>query len=335
MSGPSNETVAATGSPGQWAAPTRDVLLAVALLAVGLGFLLFASGYVLLQATQVLLSAVAILGLNLLAGYNGQISLGHGAFLAIGGYAAAVLMAKFGVPYWLAVPLAGLASFGIGFLIGFPALRLDLLYLALATFSLAVAVPQLMKNRLVEHWTGGAQGLSIDKPPPWTWLGLDSDQTIYAFALLVAAISFWLVRGLLRGRMGRAIEAIREHPVAAETMGIDTALVKSTTFGLSAMLTGLGGALGAVTTQFISPDSYNFFVSITLLVGSVVGGFRSIYGALCGAAFIVLMPNYAERVSQAAPWAIYGCFLIVVIWVMPDGIAGLVRSAGRKLGAWR
>lgn len=313
----------------------QHTVLALALLSLGVVVLFTASGYVLLQATQILLYAIAILGLNVLAGYNGQISLGHGAFLAIGGYATAVLMAKLGVPYWLAIPAAGMLSFCVGFLIGFPALRLDLLYLALATFSLAVAVPQLMKNKLVEGWTGGAQGLGIDKPAAWSAVGFNTDQTIYCFALLTAIACFWLVLGLLKGRIGRAIEAIREHPVAAETMGIDIAMYKSTTFGISAMLTGIAGGLGAITTQFISPDSYNFFVSITLLVGGVIGGFHSVYGALCGAVFVVLMPNYAERISQGAPWAIYGCFLILFMFLMPHGIAGLLTRAGGKLGIWR
>jgi len=318
------------------AAPARGGSAALALPALlilaGAAATFLFSGYQLLLAANIVAYAIAILGLNLLAGYNGQISLGHGAFLAIGGYATAILMSRFGVPYWLAVPLCGLVTMVVGFLVAIPALRLEMLYLALATFALAVAVPQLAKNKLVSGWTGGVDGLSLPRIRPWSALGLDVDQTVYVYTLLVAIVAFALVVNLLRGRVGRALEAIRDHPVAAETMAIDVRFFKTAAFGVSAFLTGTAGGLGAIATAFVSPDSYAFFLSITLMVGAVVGGFRSVYGALFGGAFIVLMPNYAERLSQGAPWAIYGACTILVMLVMPSGLAGLVRAA---IDRWR
>ena len=192
-------------------------------------------------------------------------------------------------------------------------------------------MPQLAKNRFVSPWTGGAQGLQVAKPAAWSTLGLDVDQTIYLYALLMAVIAFVAVSNLLRGRVGRAIEAIQDQPIAADTMAIDTRFYKTAPFGVSSFLTGIAGGIGAVLTGFVSPESYAFFLSITLLVGAVIGGFRSIYGAVFGGAFIVLMPNYAESLSQAAPWAIYGAFTILLMLVMPEGFAGLLRAIQRRL----
>lgn len=306
---------------------SSPVIAGLVLGVAGIAVMYLASGYLLLQCTQVLVFTIAILGLNILSGYNGQISLGHGAFFAIGGYATAVLIAKLAVPFWAAVPVAGLASLFVGLLIGLPALRLEMLYLALATFSLAIAVPQLLKNKFVEGWTGGVLGLQIPKVQPWTAIGLNRDQTIYLYALIVALLVFVMTVGLLRGRVGRALEAIRDHPLAAETMGVDVSRYKTAAFGVSALFTGIAGGIGAVVTSFVAPDSYSFFLSITLLVGAVIGGLKSVFGALFGAVFVVLMPNYAEQISQAAPWAIYGLFLIAFMYFMPNGVMGVLHAA--------
>jgi branched-chain amino acid transport system permease protein len=290
------------------------------------------SSYHLFQLTEVLFTAIALLGLNMLTGFNGQISLGHGAFYAIGAYTTAVLMHTSGVPYWATIPVAGLLCLCVGFLFGLPALRLEGLYLALATFALAVAMPQLLKFKYFDHWTGGVQGIIIDKPDPPTGLPIDSDQWLYFFCLAVTVPMFVIGWNLLRGRTGRAMVAIREHPIAASTMGIDTALYKSATFGVSAMYTGVAGALGAVVTQFVAPDSFPVFLSINFLVGLVVGGIRSIPGAFAGAVFIVLVPNIADQISKAAPGAINGIFLIGFMYLMPLGIAGFIRLLWGRLG---
>ena len=307
---------------------------------IGLGLLLVlacvlpfvVSNYRVFQFTLALVYAIALLGLNMLTGYNGQISLGHGAFYAIGAYVAAILMDKFGVPYWLTVPVAGVVCLGVGFLFGLPALRLEGVYLALATFALGVAMPQLLKYKGFEHWTGGAQGIVIVKPEPPEWSRLTQDQWLY-FVVLVCLVALFVVGwNILRGRMGRAMVAIRDQPIAAQAMGVNTAMVKSLTFGVSAMYTGIAGALGAIVIQFVAPDSFDIFLSITMVVGIVIGGLASMSGAIYGALFIQFVPNIADQISKAAPWAIYGIFLIVFMYVMPTGVAGFVRIV---VGRWR
>ena len=290
------------------------------LLACALPFSI--SNYQVFQATLVIIQAIALLGLNLLTGYNGQVSLGHGAFSAIGAYTAAILMDRLAVPYWLTVPAAGLVCFGAGFLFGLPALRLEGTYLALATFALGVSMPQILKYKLVEHWTGGVQGIILAKPDaPWG-LPLAPDQWLYFFCLAVMLVLFACAWNFVRGHAGRAIVAIREQPIAASAVGIDVPMYKSLTFGVSAMYTGIAGALGAIAVQFVSPDSFSVFLSISLLVGIVVGGLSSISGAIYGAMFIHFVPKLAGDVSKAAPGAIFGLVLIASVYLMPTGIAG-------------
>ncbi|HEV8310694.1 MAG TPA: branched-chain amino acid ABC transporter permease [Methylomirabilota bacterium] len=302
-------------------------LVAVLALAAVLPFLL--SGFRLFQFTQVFVYAMALLGLNILTGYNGQISLGHGAFYALGAYTTAIMIDRWGVPYGWTIPVAGLVCLVVGFLFGIPALRLEGLYLALATFALALAVPQILKY--FEHWTGGSQGIVLSKPGAPFGLPLTADQWLYLLTLAVLVVLFVLARNLLRGRTGRAIVAIRDHAIAAEAMGINNALYKSLVFGVSAAYTGVAGALSALTIAFVAPDAFNVFLSITFLVGIVIGGLASISGAIFGGLFIQFVPNWAQDISKAAPWAIYGLFLIVFMYVMPRGIAGSLRLLGARL----
>ncbi len=308
----------------------------VVVLAVACAVPFMVSEYRTFQFTLVLISSIALLGLNILTGYNGQISLGHGAFYAIGAYCAAILMDKYGVPYWATIPVAGAVCLAAGFLFGLPALRLEGLYLALATFALGVSLPQLLKYRHLEEWTGGVQGITITKPDAPAFLSelglaLDQDQWLYFFTLAVAAVMFVLGWNLLRGRIGRAMVAIRDNHIAAETMGVNNSMIKSLTFGISAMYTGVAGALGAIAVQFVAPDSFNIFLSITLLIGIVVGGLASISGALYGALFIQFVPNIADEISKAAPWAIFGLFLLAFVYVMPAGVAGAIRIGMARL----
>jgi len=303
----------------------KNILLLAALLAVACVLPFVLSNYRIFQMALVLVYAIALLGLNILTGYNGQISLGHGAFYAIGAYCAAMLMDHAGFPYWATVPIAGAVCLVAGFLFGLPALRLEGLYLALATFALGVSMPQLLKYHHLEKWTGGVQGIVIPKPDAPFGLPLNQDQWLYFFILAVTIVMFVLAYNLLHGRVGRALIAIRDHHTAAEVMGINTALYKSLAFGVSAMYTGVAGALGAIAVQFVAPDSFNVFLSITFLVGVVVGGLASLPGALYGALFIQFVPNIADEISKAAPWAIFGIFLIAFVYVMPSGVAGAVR----------
>ena len=302
------------------------VVIAAVAIACALPFLL--SNFRLFQFTQVYIYAIALLGLNMLTGYNGQISLGHGAFYALGAYAAAIMMDQWQIHYLWTIPAAAGVCFVAGFLFGLPALRLEGLYLALATFSLALATPQILKY--FEHWTGGSQGIVLTKPAAPAGLPLNADQWLYFVAPAVLLAAFWLAANLLRGRVGRAIVALRDNHIAALAMGVNGALYKSLTFGVSAAYTGVAGALSAVAIAYVAPDSFNVFLSITLLIGIVVGGLGSISGAIYGALFIQFVPNWAQDISKAAPWAIFGVFLILFMYFMPYGIAGAIRRIAAR-----
>jgi branched-chain amino acid transport system permease protein len=189
----------------------------------------------------------------------------------------------------------------------------------------------LLKYKHLEHWTGGVQGIVIIKPEAPFGLPLNPDRWLYFFTLTITVLMFVLGWNLLRGRVGRALVAIRDQPIAASAMGIDTSLYKSIAFGISAMYTGVAGALGAIAVQFVAPDSFSIFLSLSLLVGMVVGGLASISGAVFGALFIQFIPNVADQISKAAPWAIYGLFLIAFMFLMPAGISGAVRIVWARI----
>jgi len=303
-------------------ATVRTVGLAL-VLAVACALPFTMSGFRVFQFTQVLIYAIAILGLNMLTGFNGQISLGHGAFYGIGAYTTAIMIDRWNIGYGWTIPAAAAVCLVVGFLFGRPALRLEGLYLALATFALALAVPQILKY--FEHWTGGSQGIVLSKPKaPWG-LPLNEDQWLYFVTLGVLVVLFVLASNLLHGRTGRAIMAIRDNHIAAETMGVNSALYKSVVFGVSAAYTGVAGALSGIAIAFVAPDSFDIFLSFTLLTGVVIGGLATISGAIFGALFVQFVPNWAQDISKAAPWAIFGIFLIVFMYVMPHGIAGFLR----------
>jgi branched-chain amino acid transport system permease protein len=293
---------------------------------------LFLANFTIFQLTMMLIYAIAILGLNLLTGINGQFSLGHGAFYAIGAYTAAILMENFGLAYGWTLPAAGLICFVSGFLFGLPALRLEGIYLALATFGLAVAMPQFLKLSVLEPWTGGVQGIVITKPDAPFGLPLSQDQWLYYFTLVVALLLYWFAANLVASRSGRALMAIRDNPLAARAMGVNNALYKSLAFGISAAFTGIAGALGAIVVQFVAPDSFTFALSVALFVGLVVGGVGWLPGALVGGAFIVFIPNVAELFNKALAGAVYGVILILLIYLMPTGAGGLVRKVADLVG---
>jgi branched-chain amino acid transport system permease protein len=289
------------------------------------------SSYQLLLVNQVVVYAIALLGLNILTGYNGQFSLGHGAFYAIGAYTTAILLDKTGIPYWATIPIAGLLCLVVGFLFGLPALRLEGHYLALVTLALAISTPQLLKFKDFDFLTGGVQGIVITAPDTPYGLPLRDDQWFYFFCLMWTVPLFVIGWNLLRGRTGRALVAIRDHPMAAATMGIDLAFYKSMTFGVSAMYTGIAGALGAILAQFVAPDSFDVFLSIRFLVGSIFGGVNSMIGTFFGGMFVEFVPNIAEQISKSAPQAVYGLVLVVCMYLMPAGVAGVLRVLGHRL----
>ena len=318
------------------------LVIVLALLPVLGGRTGLISNYGFLQLSLMIVYAIAVLGLILLTGFNGQISLGHGAFFAVGAYVAAILIDQANWPYWATLPLAAVICFVVGYLFGLPALRLEGHYLALATFALAVAVPQILKYRHFEWFTNGVQGINIFKPDPPFGLPLSADQWMYLVVLAVAVVMFWIARNLLDSRTGRALRAIRDHTMAASTMGINVAHYKTVVFGISALYTGVAGALHAIIFEFVAPDSFRFELSIAILVGAVVGGIASLPGAVIGGVFVQVIEKYADALTKKLtaavnlpldlePWTIYGIALIVLMYTMPMGIAGGLALLWRRL----
>jgi branched-chain amino acid transport system permease protein len=281
------------------------------------------------QFTLVLAYAVAVLGLNLLVGYGGLISLGHGAFFALGAYTTAILIEKVGVPHLATVPMAAVVCFAAGLVLGLPALRIRGLYLALVTLAVAIAVPQLIKR--FDDLTGGTQGLNVDQPSAPGWLGLADDQFLYFLTLILAIPMFVLAANLVRGRTGRALVAMRESEVAAKAMGVDLARLKTTAFAVSAMYAGVAGALYVFSIAFVAPESFTLTISFAFLAAVVVGGLATIGGAIFGALFIEFVPVYASDVSEALAGVIYGSVLIGFMYAMRGGVMGLLRGVGRLL----
>ncbi|NRQ33273.1 branched-chain amino acid ABC transporter permease [Nonomuraea sp. NN258] len=280
------------------------------------------------QLTMVLVYAVALLGLNLLVGHAGQISLGHGAFFAAGAYTAAVTMERWALPYPLTLPIAAAVAFLLGLALGVPAMRLRGLYLALVTLAIAIFLVPLLKR--FEDVTGGSMGLTLAKPAPPAWSGLAEDQWLYFLALAVALAAFALARGLLRSRVGRALHAIRDDEIAAEVMGVRPAWYKTLAFAWSAMFAGAAGCLYTWVIGFVSPDSFPATLSITLLAGLVVGGLGALAGPVLGALFVMFVPSISQDVNDAAPGVIFGLLIIVVMYVAPTGLAGLIQTIFRR-----
>jgi branched-chain amino acid transport system permease protein len=315
-------------------------MASLVILALLIATPLFVKNFIIFQMTMWLIYAIAVLALNILTGASGQFSLGQSAFYALGAYTSAILMEHGNVNYVLTLPVAGVICFAAGFLFGLPALRLSGVYLALATFALATAMPQLLKLGVFEHWTGGVQGLVVTKPDApeiLASLGLkvSQDMWLYYFTLVVAMMIYVFAVNLLKSRSGRAMMAIRDNEIAASAMGVDVSLYKTLAFGVSAGITGVAGGLGAIAVQFVAPDSYTIQLAIALFLGMVVGGVGWLPGSLAGAAFIVFVPNMAESVSKGLSGAVFGVILIVIIFVVPHGARQLAYGAQSLIGRLR
>jgi branched-chain amino acid transport system permease protein len=284
------------------------------------------SGYRSFQLVYVGIFFIALIGLNVLTGHNGQISLGHGAWVAIGAYTTAIVVTHTGVHALWTIPLAGLVAGVAGYLFGFPALRLEGVYLALATFAVAIALPSLAKR--FPGLTGGGTGIGLDQPKAPFGLPLSPTHWLYALTWSIAAVLFaasWL---LLHGSFGQTLRAVRDSEVAAASIGIDAAAYKRLAFGLSAFYGGIAGGLMAIAIAYVNPDTFPATLSILLLTGAVVGGLGSIVGPLLGALFVEFVPLYAQDISRDAPSVVYGLILILVMFVAPAGATELVRRAG-------
>jgi branched-chain amino acid transport system permease protein len=319
-------------------AAVRAVLLAAA---VGLLVLLpfVVSNYHTYQLAQVAIYAIAVIGVNIVTGYTGQISLGHGAFMLIGGYTTSSLIVHASFPYGVAIPISGVIAGIAGFLFGFPALRLAGVYLALATLAIATALPGV-----AEHFsglTGGSIGLRLASPtPPFGW-NVSGNVWIYILSWSVTAVMFALSWLILRGRFGRALRAIRDRHAAAVSSGVNLALYKTLAFGVSAAFAGISGSLLVLSLGYINPSVFPLILSILLLTGAVVGGLGTLPGPVFGGLLIVYLwvtPFYAnlKHVPTDAAPVIYGVLTILVVFIVPNGIVGtLPRLVGviRRRGA--
>ncbi|MGE5586087.1 MAG: branched-chain amino acid ABC transporter permease [Bacillota bacterium] len=306
--------VSAVSSPGGRLASGGIVLVLLPLVTVALD-----RAYVVYLYDLVMVYVIVALGLNILTGFTGQISIGHAGFMAIGAYASAILTGRLGLPFVMAMPLAALLTAAIGFCLGIPALRLHGHYLAIATLGFGVAVSQL--SAVWEGFTGGYQGMKV---PVASILGLgfNSDLRYYYLALAVTWLMLAAARNILRTRPGRALMAVRDSEVAAQAMGVNLAKYKTASFAASAFYAGVAGSLYAHLVKFISPFDFNLGVSLTLLASIVVGGLGSVTGSVLGAVFMTLLPHVFSRVKNL-PLVLTGVSLIVVVLFLPHGLVSL------------
>jgi branched-chain amino acid transport system permease protein len=310
----------------------RTLAAFVVLTVVVLVLPAFVSDFRAQQLAYVGIYLVALIGLNVLTGYTGQISLGHGAFMAIGGYTTALLMTDHGVKDIATIPLAIVVAGAAGLLFGFPAARLSGLYLALATFAIAVAIPSVIKR--FEGFTGGGSGVNLFGTPeltasitPVEVLGfeLNFNNWLYYLSWTIALVGYVISWLILRGRTGRSLRAVRDSETAAVSSGVSLTRAKVLAFGVSAAYAGAAGALFGIATTFVNPDTYPVTLSIFLLVGVVISGLGSLTGLIVGAVFIQFMPLWSQSISKSpgAPAVIYGVILILVVLALPGGAAGL------------
>jgi branched-chain amino acid transport system permease protein len=319
---------------------------------------------------------IALLGLNILTGYTGQISLGHGAFMAIGGYTTAILMAgneQFGGPIsggmkdlWT-LPIAGVVAGLVGVAFGLPATRLSGLYLALATFAFAVAMPPTIRR--FEEFSGGGTGVQLFGLPELTgsdavlpadpsalatfevlgWTFTQNDW-MYYLAWSIALVAFAVAWLILRGRTGRAFRAVRDSETAAVSSGVGLVRYKTLAFGISAAYAGVAGGLLAIVTSYVNPDVFPIALSIFLLVGIVVGGLGGLSGLVFGAIFIAFVPLWAqgqdlgsllpdrilvEAQKPGGASIVFGVVLILLMFFLPNGVGGLFRRAGQVVARRR
>jgi len=302
--------------------PGLLTVVAVAGVLCALPFLL--SDYHVSLAAQVGIFFIAILGLNILTGYTGQISIGHGAFMAIGGYTTAVLSRDHHTNLVLTMVVAFAICFVVGLIVGLPALRLSGVYLALVTFALAISIPQIPLE--YAKFLGGSGGVQTSRTVNNLW--------IYAAAWSASAILFILAWLILRGRIGRAFRAVRDSEIAAVSSGVELPVYKTLAFGISAAYAGVAGSLFVLATNgFAQPSEFDVFLSLELLIGVAIAGLGSLWGILAGAAFVGLLPQISTSVpvigAQHGRDVVFGAAVILVMLLVPDGFAGLLARIRR------
>lgn len=282
---------------------------------------LFLSNYTLYLLSLAGVYVIATLGLNLLTGYAGQVSIGHAGFLAIGAYSAALLLSRAGIPFWLGLPLAGLITGLAGLVLLIPALRLSAIYLAIATLGFGAAVYEILPRW--PELTGGYQGMNI-ATPTFFGLKLDSDVSLYFLSLALTVLMLFMARNIVYSRLGRAFIAIRDHESAAQALGISLPRYKAYAFFISAFYTGIAGGLYAYIVRYISPGDFDLSKSIYIFSMMALGGMASIPGSVVGALFLSFLPHWLSGFRGLQQF-IYGASLVLVVIFMPYGIWGFVR----------
>ncbi|MEW6141129.1 MAG: branched-chain amino acid ABC transporter permease [Thermodesulfobacteriota bacterium] len=293
---------------------------------------LVGNDYVLYIANLIGIAIIGAVGLNLLTGCTGQISLGHAAFVGVGGYATAVLMTRYGVPFWFALPLAGGVAALVGLIIGIPSLRVKGLYLCIATLA-----AQFILEWIFVHWESVTQGIrGINVPPPQIGdLVFRTEKTFYYITLVVAVLGVGFARNILRTKWGRAFFAIRDRDLAAEMMGINLFRYKLVAFALSSFYAGIAGGLWVAFMKVVTPEHFPFGLSIEYLAMIIVGGLGSILGSIFGAIFMVMVPELLNVVTGATreiypgldqlfiPMkdVIFGSLIVLFLIFEPHGLA--------------
>ena len=281
---------------------------------------------------QILIAAIGAVGLNILTGFTGQISLGQGAFLGVGAYTSAYITAKVGLSFWVGVPAAGLVTAMAGMVFGIPSLRLKGLYLAIATLA-----SQFILEWIFLRWesvTGGSYGIVIPRPSLGGYV-FESDRSYYYIVLLIAAAMILFAANLVRTRTGRAFMAVRDHYISAEIMGINLFKYRILSFAISSFYAGVAGALYGHSLRFVSSEQFNIEVSIVYLAMIIIGGLGSILGSIYGAVFMILLPKLLTIVTTkiavtvpgiaelatAMEQGIFGVIIIAFLIFEPDGLA--------------
>ena len=318
---------------GRWGYIGFAVLVACVVIAP-----LVSTHYRTFQLAFVGIYLIALLGLNILTGFTGQISLGHGAFMGIGAYATTILVVDHGWNNLLTLPVAGIVAGLAGLAFGLPATRFAGPYLALATFAIPLSFIGLLKR--FQHFTGGTLGKQLPTARSQFGIHANSSVWIYWVSWIVALVMLVLAWLIVRGRFGRALRAVRDTEIAATASGVSTAGVKAVAFGISAFFCGVAGGLFAIAVTYVNPDTFPIDLSILLLVGIVLGGAGSLSGMIFGALFVEFIritwgPALLDLFSQVhhintrAPGSslvVYGVVLLLVLYVAPAGAAGLVRQ---------
>lgn len=319
---------------------------ASALVVALLAFPWLAGDYWVYMACLLGINVIAAVGLNLLTGYTGLLSIGHAAFMAVGAYAAAVASLRFGLPFWLAIPAGGLAAAFVGILVGLPSLRIKGLYLAIATLAAQVIV-----LFLIREWagvTGGDTGLTL-QPATLGGFRFDDDRKVYYLVIPIAVALCLFARNLFRTRIGRAFIAVRERDYSAEVLGVNLLRTKLLAFALSSFYAGVAGALMAFFFKLVNPEQFTFGVSIFFLAAIIVGGLGSILGSILGAVFMTLVPEVLKLAAGLAPGAggaqgavllapirelVFGLLIVGFLIFEPHGLAEIWRRIRETARLW-